>query len=183
MARIKKIKKISRMIGRCDRIDLPLLNLFNLDAKVDTGAFTSAIHSDNIQVVKDDAGNDVLQFILLDRTHPAYNRKKFTVREFQKKIIKNSFGIAEERYIVKTIVEIFGQKIETEFSLSRRGNLKFPVLLGRKFLQKGRFIVEITKYNLSYKFKLKQNENRDTVEERKTVLDKKTGGSRAAEGS
>jgi hypothetical protein len=182
MARIKKIKKVSRMIGRCDKIDLPLLNLYDLDAKIDTGAFTSAIHSDKIQVVKDDSGHEVLQFILLDRSHPAYNRKKFTVKEFRKRSIKNSFGISEERYIIKTTVLIFGQKIETEFSLSRRGNLKYPVLLGRKFLQKGRFIVEVTKYNLSNKHKLKQNENRDTVEEHKIVLDKKVGGSRAAEG-
>ena len=39
--------------------------------------------------------------------------------------------------------------IRAEFSLSNRGNLKFPVLLGRKILR-NRFLIDVTKKDLSY---------------------------------
>ncbi|MDX2002305.1 MAG: RimK/LysX family protein [Chitinophagales bacterium] len=182
MVRKKKPKKINRIIGRSDKIDLPDMHLYDLDAKIDTGAYTSAIHCGNIRVEENGQGN-VLKFILLDKKHPAYNKKKFEVTDFRKRIIKNSFGQAEERFIIKTAIVIFGQKFETEFSLSKRGNLKFPVLLGRKFLQKGRFMVEVTKYNLSYKAKNSKYENRDIVEKSQAVLDKEIGRSRATPGS
>ena len=37
-----------KVIGRVDRIDFPKLELFNIDVKVDTGAYTSTIHYDEI---------------------------------------------------------------------------------------------------------------------------------------
>lgn len=146
---------VKKFIGRSDKIDLPEMELFDIEAKVDTGAYTSAIHCRNIEEGEDDEGA-YLDFVLLDKKHPAYNNKKYRVRKFKQKKIKNSFGNEEKRYIIKTPVEIFDLVIKTEFSLSDRKKMKFPVLLGRKFLQK-HFVVEVTKHNLSYKKKLKRS--------------------------
>ena len=144
--------KAKKLIGRSDKVDLPELNLFDLDAKVDTGAYTSAIHCHRIRVVNR-GGKRLLHFVLLDPAHPAYNEKPFYFEKFTKRTIKNSFGNSERRYIIKTAVEIFGKSIRTEFSLSNRGNLKFPVLLGRKFLQ-GRFYVDVSVFDISHRNKL-----------------------------
>ena len=41
-------------IGRRDRIDLPQLDLINLEAKVDTGAYGSALHCHHIEIVEEE---------------------------------------------------------------------------------------------------------------------------------
>ncbi len=152
--------KDKTIIGRSDRIDLPDLHMFNLEAKIDTGAFTSAIHYHRAEVVSID-GKNVLHFTLLDPEHPEFNGKNFYLENYEMRHIKNSFGESEERYIIKTTIILFGKAYEAEFSLSNRGNLKFPILLGRKLLEKG-FVVDVSRKNLSYKQK-KQNENRNTL--------------------
>lgn len=144
--------KAKKLIGRNDKVDLPELHLFDMDAKVDTGAYTSAIHCNKIKVVNR-KGKRMLHFVLLDPAHPAYNEKAFYFQKFSRRTIKNSFGQSERRFIIKTVVEIFGRSIKTEFSLSNRGTLKFPVLLGRKFLL-GRFYVDVSRFNVSYKSKI-----------------------------
>ena len=138
-----------RIIGRSDKIDLPEFDLYELSAKVDTGAGLSAIHCHRIRKVKKD-GVMQLKFNLLDPLHPKYNEQVFYASKFELRTIKNSFGHSEKRYIIKTKIVIFGKKLMIEFSLSNRGNLRFPILLGRKFIT-GRYIVDVTKMNLSYK--------------------------------
>jgi hypothetical protein len=149
--------KAKKLIGRSDKVDLPELGLFDLDAKIDTGAYTSAIHCHNIKVVNK-GGKKLLHFILLDPAHPAYNEKPYYFERFSRRSIKNSFGNSERRYIIKTVVELFGKVIRTEFSLSNRGNLKFPVLLGRKFIQ-GRFYVDVSVINISFRNKSNSKTN------------------------
>lgn len=138
-----------KIIGRNEIVDLPKLELYGLRAKVDTGAYTSAIHYHHAEVV-DWEGKEMLHFTLLDPSHPEYNDKSFYFDKFKTKIIKNSFGQSEERYIIRAVIRLFGNDIETEFSLSDRGSLKFPILLGRKLLNK-HFIVDTSKKNLSLK--------------------------------
>jgi len=147
------------LIGRSDRLDFPDLHMFNVEAKVDTGAFTSAIHYHRVEEVEQD-GKRLLHFTLLDPEHPEFNGKNFYLADYEKRTIKNSFGESEERFIIRTRVILFDRAYEVEFSLSNRGNLKFPILLGRKLLEKG-FVVDVRKKNLSYKKKLR-NEDRNT---------------------
>jgi len=46
---LKKKKRKLRTIGRIDKADFPELNLQNIEVKIDTGAYTSAIHCDYIE--------------------------------------------------------------------------------------------------------------------------------------
>ena len=140
-----------KVIGRYDKIDLPDLHLFELDAKIDTGAYSSAIHYHHAEIIEKD-GKEVLHFTLLDPTHPDYNDKSFYFEKFDRRNIKNSFGDSEMRFVIHTKITLFGKNFETDFSLSDRGSLKFPILLGRKLLQMG-FVVDVAKSNLSYKQK------------------------------
>ena len=141
------------VIGRRDRIDLPGLGFRNLKAKVDTGAYGSAIHCSRVRLVRKD-GKEVLSFILLDEDHPLYKEEVHYAEHFREKKVKSSSGEAEERYIITTDVVIFGQRISTDFSLTDRSDMKYPVLLGRKFLRK-RFVVDVGKRDISYKRKRK----------------------------
>ena len=144
--------KVKRIIGRTDACDLPALNLKDIDIKIDTGAYTSAIHCSNIQKTIID-GVEVIQFYVLDPSHPNYENKQFTVSEFKEKRIKNSFGKSEKRFIIRTSIILFQKKYKIDLSLSERGEMRFPILIGRKFLV-GKFIVDPSKTDLSKTEKL-----------------------------
>jgi len=135
------------ILGRYDRVDLPALKLVNIHAKVDTGAFTSSLHCHRAQVVE-----GRLEFILLDEEHPEFTGMKFVFDTFEERNIKNSFGEVERRFVITTTLRIFNEDIPTEFSLSNRGSLKFPILIGRKILR-DRFLIDVKKKNLSFKEK------------------------------
>ena len=40
------------LIGRIERVNFPLWNMKDIEAKIDTGAYTSSIHCQNIQEIK-----------------------------------------------------------------------------------------------------------------------------------
>ncbi|NIP30207.1 MAG: peptidase [Candidatus Dadabacteria bacterium] len=141
------------IIGRKDKVDFPQLKLFNIDAKVDTGAYTTSIHCSTIELIKENHKKYVL-FKLLDPTHPKYSKKKFKLPIYKEKNVKSSFGEYEQRYIVKTIVRLFERNYDIELSLTNREKMTYPVLIGRKLLSK-KFIVDVNRYNLSYRQKRK----------------------------
>lgn len=146
-----------KILGRYDRVDLPKLGLTNIHAKIDTGAYTCSLHSHRAHVV-----DGKLEFILLDEEHPEFTGMKFIFPEYEVRNIKNSFGEVERRYVIITTIKIFGEEITTEFSLSNRGSLKFPILIGRKILR-DRFLIDVKQRNLSYKEK---RSNRQKVKQK-----------------
>lgn len=143
------VQKIT--IGRKDKGDFPDLGLENIDLKVDTGAYTSAIHCHKINIKEKD-GKKILTFKLLDPSHEQYEDREFSTENFKEKTIKSSFGVSERRFIIKNRICLFGKIFEAEFSLSERGEMRFPILLGRRFLM-GKFVVDPAQYSLSYKAK------------------------------
>lgn len=145
---------MKKTIGRKDKADFPELNLENIELKVDTGAFTSSIHCHHIEEY-DDNGDKWIGFFLLDPSHPEYTERKYKSKNYTERTIKNSFGQSEKRFIINTIIFIFGEEYPIELSLSERSEMKSPILIGRKLLN-GRFIVDTDKANLSYKLKKKQ---------------------------
>jgi len=144
-------KKIT--IGRKDKADFPDLGLQDVSIKMDTGAFTSAIHCRKIELRKVE-GEEILFFTLLDPSHDQYNKKEFSTSIYSEKQIKNSFGMSERRFVIVTTIKLFAKKYNIELSLSERGEMRFPILIGRRFLI-GKFVVDSAKYDLSYKKKTK----------------------------
>lgn len=138
-----------QILGRYDRVDLPDLGLSNIHAKIDTGAYTCSLHCKTAEVV-----DGKLEFILLDQEHPEFTGMRFVFEKFEKRDIKNSFGEVEKRFVIVTSITIFEEVITTEFSLSNRGSLKFPILIGRKILR-NRFLIDVKKKNVSFKEKRK----------------------------
>lgn len=154
MEKAETKKKTRRIIGRKDLVDLPGLQLEGIDAKIDTGAYTSALHVKKIKPLEKD-GKPYVRFRLDHPHHPAFNNKEFVLPVFAHKPIKNSSGTAELRFIVRTPIILFGKKYMTEFSLADRSKMECPVLLGRKLLYR-KFLVDVTQKNLSFKHKVKR---------------------------
>lgn len=152
----KQISKSNKkIIGRRETVDLPEWELYEMDAKVDTGAYTSSLHCHHIELHEDDNGFKKVRFNLLDPSHEAYNDKLFTLPIFDEKDVKSSNAQKERRYIVKTSLILFGSHYDIELSLTDRTEMKYPILLGRRFLRK-KFIVDVSKVNVSLKKSVKQ---------------------------
>ncbi len=117
------------VIGYIERVDLPGLELFALDAKIDTGADSCSMHCDDIEV----EGENVI-FTLHDEVHPAYHGKRLTLPIYKVKNVKSSNGSIEERVFVKSMVKLGCKTYEAEISLTNRENMKYPMLIGRRFL-------------------------------------------------
>lgn len=130
------------VIGRREKIAIPELQLNHVEAKIDTGAYTSALHCSRIWTEVQN-GTPVLFFKVLDESHPRFSEKTFTFTEFGKRKIKNSSGVFESRFTIKTRIKIGRKKILATISLTDRGGMKYPVLIGRKLLNK-RFLVDVS---------------------------------------
>ena len=145
-----KSKVEKKIIGRFELIDLPEWELYGLKAKTDTGAYSCSIHCHDVKLSKA-GGSEVLEFQLLDPDRPNYHDRIYRTKDFRVKKVTNSFGQSEERYLVKTKIMLFGELVETDFTLTDRGTMRFPILLGRKLLKR-RYLVNVDRTNLSYKF-------------------------------
>lgn len=146
------LKKRKRTLGRRELIDLPALALRGVEAKVDTGAYTSAIHCQDVRLEADlTTGQPLLHVRLLDPGHPATDGRLLVFRAFAQRDIRSSNGEVQARYVISTVVRLFGKDFETEFSLADRSDLRYPVLLGRALLRQGRFVVDVARRDASYK--------------------------------
>jgi glutathione synthase/RimK-type ligase-like ATP-grasp enzyme len=132
------------IIGTTEYIYLPDMCEDAIPTKVDTGADGSAIWASSIN-----ERDGELSYILFAPQSAFYTGKVLTTKEYYIVSVKNSFGEKEYRYRVKIRVKI-GKKIyKTTFTLADRSRSRFPVLLGKRFL-KERFLVDVSRHNLTY---------------------------------
>lgn len=112
-----------------------------IPAKIDTGAYRSAIHASDIYVDE----NQILHFRICGN-HPVCEEAAFEASTDKYKVvdIANSFGDHEDRYEVNFRIKIDNTEFETPFTLADRQKKIYPILLGRKALKK-RYIVDIDK--------------------------------------
>ncbi|MFD1468768.1 ATP-dependent zinc protease [Hymenobacter caeli] len=146
-----KTRPPKRLLGRRELVDFPAFALRGVEAKVDTGAYTSALHCTDIRVGPGPGGQPGLHGRLLDPDHPGFDGQDLFFAEFGRRDIRSSNGEVQERYVIRAAVRLYGQEFLVEFSLSDRSDMKYPVLLGRSLLRQGRFVVDVARRNLSHK--------------------------------
>ena len=133
------------VIGMSELIDLPELGLFLMPAKVDTGAYTSALHCEQVRIVYVDQQPRISFWVTDSQGKPL---REHQYAEFSQRLVRNSFGGAEKRYVIKTSVVLHGRRIQAEFTLANRRQLRTPILLGRQLLRH-RFVIDVSLKNLS----------------------------------
>ena len=89
----------------------------------------------------------------MDDNHFEFNPEHLFFDDFRIRKVKSSTGVVQSRYFIFGQIFIAGLLIQTEFSLTERKDMRFPILIGRKLLNK-HFIVETSKkYTYSKKIK------------------------------
>lgn len=133
------------VIGRAELLHFMDFDIADVPAKVDTGAYRSAVHASDI-IISENGG---LTFTLLGG-HSVCGTlaKKFSTNEYKIVTIENSFGHKEERYEVKLRVKLGPKIFKATFSLADRSKKIYPILIGRKLLN-SRFIVDTAETSIN----------------------------------
>jgi hypothetical protein len=124
-----------KKIGRSEKLFFPKLSENIIVGKIDTGAFSAALHVDSIKVI--DLG---LQVKILNNT--------YIFHKWSEVDVKSSNGKSQKRYGIYLKMRLGKKNYRIFVSLTNRKNMKFPLLIGRRFLQENNFIVDVNKKNI-----------------------------------
>lgn len=145
-SKAKKPKPDLSVVGWLEYIALPDLGLHHIKAKFDTGARTSALHATQIETFMRDDQEWVRFNVQLEeddghvqREQPVYDRRQ----------IKNTSGVPEERIVIRTPVVIAGRKWPIAVSLTDRSNMRLPMIVGRTALKKQNIAIHTRKTKLT----------------------------------
>jgi hypothetical protein len=116
------------IVGWIESVELPRIGGGHVLAKLDTGAETCSLHATHIDItgrkVSFTAGG---------------SRHSLRLKEIRS--VKSSNGGEAWRPVIELEVLFNGRRDVVEFTLANRGSMRFPVLLGRNYLQNG-FLVD-----------------------------------------
>jgi hypothetical protein len=113
---------------------LPLLGISKIKAKIDTGAKTSAIHTEKIEVFYDSKGRLKVRFVVLPLQNKS-KRKTCEAEVVDRRIVSDSGGHRELRWVIQTPVKIGDRMWPIELTLTNREKMRFRMLLGRSALK------------------------------------------------
>lgn len=128
------------VVGRVEKINFPKFKVYDIPAKIDTGADLSSVWASDISV-----RNGKLLFKLFDEGSKYYTGHEIQIDEGNYKLtrVASSFGHKELRYVIKLPVKVRDKRIRATFTLADRSKKTYPVLIGRKLLNK-KFLVDVS---------------------------------------
>jgi hypothetical protein len=133
---------VPKTIGSLLTVDLPLLGIETVVAKIDTGAFSGALHATNIREVLGKNGVKSLRFSPLGS-----EAHTIEVTSFHKRKVTSSNGVTATRYAFDTEITIMGQTYPITITLANRNPMKYQMLIGRNFLRIHGFLVDVSQIN------------------------------------
>lgn len=110
-----------------------------IKARVDSGAKTSSIQATNLKIISK-GGQEWVKF----EVNPLQENRSITLnceaRLIDRRMVKSSSGISEERLVVRTPITLGENTFDIELTLANRDTMEFRMLLGREALT-DRYIV------------------------------------------
>jgi hypothetical protein len=123
------------LVGALECCDLPELELFDIQIRVDTGAATSALHVDNIEEFEED-GKAMVRFDIHPDIHNVDRVVTKTLSLKGRKVVKSSTANTEHRIMIKTKISLGGRTWPIKLTLTDRSSMQNLMLLGREAMQK-----------------------------------------------
>ncbi|KGO86561.1 30S ribosomal protein S6 modification protein RimK [Flavobacterium rivuli WB 3.3-2 = DSM 21788] len=128
------------IVGSEEWCSFPELGIPTIKARVDSGAKTSALHAINIAPFEKD-GENWVKFDI----NPIQNNSKTVIHcqapLVDKRVVKSSSGYREQRYVIRSQIQVGEINWEAEFTLTNRDSMGFRMLLGREAMS-GRLLVD-----------------------------------------
>lgn len=147
-------------MGWKEYLDLPELGIARLKAKVDTGARTSTLHVDSLEVLEVlPDGSEWVELVLgPDRRRPDL-RVRAQARVLRRIRVIDSGGHPEVRPVIETELVLGPVRKRILLTLTNRSGMLFRMILGRKALE-GDFRVDVSGKYLFRKWHRRRSETR-----------------------
>jgi hypothetical protein len=130
------------VIGWSEWVQLPLLHLPFIKAKVDTGARTSALHAFSVEPFTK-KGAPWVRF----QMHPLHGHADIIVPceapVIDRRLVTDSGGKGEKRLVIETFATMGDVTRAIEITLTNREKMAYRMLLGRQALERFGFIVDV----------------------------------------
>lgn len=123
-------------VGWVEMVALPGLGVERLKAKIDTGARTSALHVTRMRVVDTTGGphrRPILEITVPGGRRPTVVR--VTVRAYA--MVRDTSGRIERRPVIETALKLGPLQRRITVTLTNRGDMLYPMLVGRTALGPG----------------------------------------------
>lgn len=127
------------IFGIFERISIPKLGINNVLAKIDTGAYSGALHCSRIkEVIRKSDGKKVLRFT------PSENHSNaMELTDYCTVYVRSSSGHRVKRYLFDTDIVIKESVYKIRIGLSDRSDMSFEILIGRRFLRENNILVDV----------------------------------------
>lgn len=123
------------VVGSFEHVSFPDLGIVDTVAKIDTGAYTGAIHCSEIVFERID-GRPILKFKVNDGAQIVYRERFRRVR------VRSTTGHETNRFIINTTINLQAKDYPISITLADRKAMKYPILLGRRFLREHNMLVD-----------------------------------------
>ncbi len=135
-------------VGWVEKVALPGLGIDGLKAKIDTGARTSALHVARMRTVDTSAGPH--RRPILEITVPGRGRRRLVVRAAARGFVdvRDTSGRTERRPVIDTTLRLGDVERRIAVTLTNRGDMLFPMLIGRTALGPGVVVDPARRYLL-----------------------------------
>lgn len=128
------------VIGCSEYVQFPEWDIDTVQAKVDTGARTSALHVEDIERLN----NGRVRFHVMVGRRPPFRRVEVTAPVVKYARVRSSTGHYAMRVFVRTRVRIGPVEKDIEISLVSREKMMYRMLLGRRALERD-FLVDVSR--------------------------------------
>jgi hypothetical protein len=129
-------------VGWREWIALPEWGIDAIKAKIDTGARTSAIHADDIELFERE-GVSWVRFLIRPWQRSDADAALIEAPRIDHRTITSSSGTRTDRPVVLAPIVLGGRAIDAEITLTSRDEMGFRMLIGREALTQG-FTVDST---------------------------------------
>jgi len=134
------------LIGWRERVAFPDLGLDLIEAKIDTGARTSALHAMKITEFE----RDGVPWVRFHIPHAGkLHARNCEARLIDRRQITNTSGVGQDRHVIATTILIGKRRWRIEVSLTDRASMKMPLILGRTAFRRRGILVDAGKSYLT----------------------------------
>lgn len=135
------------IVGSFEYVSLPQLGISDVLAKVDTGAYSGALHCSSVVIIERD-GQSILRYQPL-------TGEFVETTNYATKIVRSASGHETRRYTVDTEIEMSGKIYSITIGLADRSDMQYDILIGRRFLREYDLLVD-TRINQELDYDRKQ---------------------------
>ena len=126
------------IFGSFEPVSMPRLGIKDTIAKIDTGAYSGAMHCSMIEEAVREDGKKVLRFVASDNRGQVTEVEKYAVTQ-----VRSSTGHEVKRYLFDTTIVIRQKSYSIRIGLSDRSDMRYEILIGRRFLRENNILVDV----------------------------------------